>query len=292
MPANSPLRADEWLASGSPSPSLVVAGVPTSLGVPGSPETWRAPAAVRAALRWFPACDREAGVDLGSLAVRDLGDWDVAGLGAADAGAVVERHARDLAGGPPALFLGGDESVLGPLVAGLSRGEVGGVGVLTIGAHRAAGTGSGTGEWPAAGPAPGRVVQVGIHAFAEPVAAPWGVSGVEVVTLDALDEVGAGWVVTSALNDLAEACSWVFVGIDLGVLDAAFAPGSRTARPGGMTPRQLLAGARAAGAHRAVAAADLVGLDPARDPMGLTVLNAAGVLLAYAAGLVMREAVR
>jgi arginase family enzyme len=110
--------------------------------------------------------------------------------------------------------------------------------------------------------------------------------------MDTIDEVGAAWVVTSALNDLAHECRWVFVGIDLGVLDAAFAPGCRSARPGGMTPRQLAATARAAGAHPAVRAADLVGVDPSRDPAGLTVMNAAYVLLAFAAGVAMRKAAR
>jgi arginase family enzyme len=224
-------------------------------------------------------------VDLRDLPVADLGDWDVAGLGADDAPGVVERRARLVAGGPIACFLGGDETVLAPLVSGLAGGRLEEVGVLTVGSHTAPGQGSRFADLVRSGVA---LVRVGIHALADLGPVPG--DAVEVVTMDAIDEVGAAWVVTSSLNDLAERCTWVFVGIDVGVLDAAFAPGCRSARPGGMTPRQLAAACRSAGAHPAVRAADLVGVDPARDPSGITVLNAAGALLAFAAGVAMRKA--
>lgn len=284
--ARAPLCADEWLASASPRPDLVVAGVPSALTAPGASETWRAPAVLRAALGRFPAHDLEAGVDLRDLPVVDLGDWDVAGLGPDDAPGVVERQARRVAGGPTACFLGGDETVLAPLVSGLAGGRLEEIGVLTVGPHTAPGQGSDVGDLVRKGVS---LIRVGIPALAEPGSVPDG--AVEVVTMDTIDEVGAAWVVTSSLNDLAERCRWVFVGIDVGALDAAFAPGCRSARPGGMTPRQLAAASRAAGAHRTVRAADLVGVDPARDPSGLTVMNAAGALLAFAAGVAMRKAV-
>jgi formiminoglutamase len=287
------MRADEWLASASSQPSLLVAGVPTTLGSLGPSEAWRAPGAIRAALARFPGYDAEAGVDLRDLPVFDVGDWDVAGLDQDDAPVVVERHAREVANGPTACFIGGDAMMLGPLVVGLARGDLDGVGLLVIGPHHAsppsagAELGSAVGDLVRRGLPPGLIVQVGVSAFAGAVAARE--AGVEVVTMDAVDEVGAGWVVTSALNDLADGCAWVVVGVDLAALDAAFAPGCRSARPGGMTPRQLAAASRAAGAHPSVRAVDLVGVDPALDPSGLTVMNGATVLLAFAAGLALRE---
>lgn len=287
--AGAPLGADEWLASESARPALVIVGVPAALASGGHAQTWRTPAAVRAALRRFPACDHETGIDLSALAVRDLGDWDVAGLGGDEASSVVEGMARRLADGPVTCFVGGDEMVLAPLVGGLAGGEPGEVGLLAVGSHPGAPSrpGSAIGEALRTGVSPERVIQVGIGAVADADVA----GGVEIVTMDTIDEVGAAWVVTSALNDLARTCRWVFAAIDLGVLDMAFAPWCRSARPGGMTPRQLGAAARAAGAHPVVRAADLVGIDPARDPAGLTVMNAAYVLLAFAGGLAMRKAV-
>jgi formiminoglutamase len=73
------------------------------------------------------------------------------------------------------------------------------------------------------------------------------------------------------------------------VLDVTFAPGCPGARPGGMSPRQLAAACRAAGAHPRVRAADFVEVDPARDPSGTTVLNLATAFLAFASGVASRE---
>ena len=132
---------------------------------------------------------------------------------------------------------------------------------------------------------------MGIHSFANsaPYRAYCAEHHIEVVTMETVDEVGAGWVVASALRDLAERCDWIFVDVDVDVLDVAFAPGCPGARPGGMTPRQLAAACRAAGAHPRVRAADFVEVDPARDPSGSTVLNLATAFLAFASGVASRE---
>jgi len=291
-------RADTWLASAAEAPDLVVAGVPTSSASLTPSEAWRAPAAFRAALARLATFDGETGVDLGRLAVADLGDWEVAGLDMHQAAAVVERRARRLAGGPVGAFIGGDNSITRPLVVGLAQGDLSRVGVLTLDAQHDvrtldAGPTNGT---PIRGLIEdglpdGRVVQVGIHSFANsaPYRAYCAEHRIEVVTMETVDEVGAGWVVTSALRDLAERCEWIFVDVDVDVLDVAFAPGCPGARPGGMNPRQLAAACRAAGAHPKVRAADFVEVDPARDPSGSTVLNLATAFLAFASGVASRE---
>jgi formiminoglutamase len=291
-------RADTWLASSAAAPGLVVAGVPTSSASLTPSEAWRAPAAFRSALARFSTFDGETGTDLGCLAVADLGDWEVAGLDMHQMAAVVEQRARGLANGPVAAFIGGDNAITRPLVRGLAGGDLSGVGVLTLDAQhdvRALDAGPTNGT-PIRGLLEdglpdGRVVQVGIHSFANsaPYRAYCAEHRVEVVTMDTVDEVGAGWVVASALRDLAQRCDWIFVDVDVDVLDAAFAPGCPGARPGGMTPRQLAAACRAAGAHPKVRAADFVEVDPTRDPSGVTVLNLATAFLAFASGVATRE---
>jgi arginase family enzyme len=57
-----------------------------------------------------------------------------------------------------------------------------------------------------------------------------------------------------------------------------------------MTPRQLFAACRAAGAHPAVRAVDFVEVDPGRDRDGLTVMNAATAFLAFVSGMTARGA--
>ena len=301
MPIVDPLwpRADSWLAGGASHPGLVLAGVPSSAASLTPSEAWRFPGALRSALGNFSCFDGETATDLRRLPVADLGDWAVEGLDMHAMPAAVEQLAAGLPAGPVAAFLGGDNAVTRPLVRGLAHGNLRGVGILTLDAHHDVRltTGGPSNGSPIRGliedglPS-GRVIQVGIHSFANSAEyrAYCEEQGIEVVTMATVDEVGAGWAVTAALHDLAKRCDWVFVDVDVDVLDLAFAPGCPGARPGGMTPRQLAAACRAAGAHPAVRAADFVEVDPVRDRDGLTVMNAATAFLAFASGVASREA--
>ena len=291
-------RADQWLEAGSGDPDLIVVGVPTSSASLSPSDAWQAPAAARTALGRLSVFDSETRTDLRTLAVADHGDFGVAGLDMHEMPAVAERAAAELPEGPVKTFLGGDNAITRPLVKGLAGGELDSVGILTLDAHHDVRI---TDDGPTNGSPirgliedglpDGRVVQVGIHSFANSAEyrAYCDDHGIEVITMATVDEVGASWVVTSALNDLARRCEWVYVDVDVDVLDVAFAPGGPGARPGGMTPRQLAAAVRAAGAHPAVRAADFVEVDPVRDPSGMTVLNMAQALLAFASGLAGRE---
>ncbi|HEX5630591.1 MAG TPA: arginase family protein [Acidimicrobiia bacterium] len=301
MPIHDPLwpRADSWLAGGAADPDLVVVGVPSSSASLSPSEAWRFPAEFRAALGRLAVFDGETGADLRTVSVSDLGDWPVDGLDMHTMPGEVVAAARALDPQPVKAFLGGDNAITRPLVNGLSRGDLSAVGILTIDAHHdvRVTTGGPSNGSPIRGLIedglpPGRVVQVGIHSFANSAEYRQYCTehGIEVVTMTTVDEVGAGWVVTSALADLARRCEWIYVDVDIDVLDLAFAPGCPGARPGGMTPRQLAAACRAAGTHPAVRAVDFVEVDPTRDRDGLTVMNAATAFLAFVSGLAMREA--
>ena len=289
-------RADAWLAAGSDDPDLVVVGVPSSSASLTPSQAWRAPGAVRAALARFSTFDGETGADLSTVRVSDLGDWPVDGLDMHVMPREVERLARDLSDGPVRAFLGGDNAITRPLVRAM--GYLAGSGVLTLDAHHDVRV---TDNGPTNGsPIRGliedglpdrRVVQVGITSFAN--SAEYrrycDAQGIEVVTMATVDEVGAGWVVATALDDLARRCERIHVDVDIDVLDSAFAPGCPGAHPGGMTPRQLAAACRAAGAHAAVASVDFVEVDPERDRDGVTVMNMANAFLAFVSGVAGRK---
>jgi formimidoylglutamase len=290
-------RADGWLGSADADPDLLVVGVPSSSASLRPSQAWRAPAAVRAALTGFSTFDSETGADLATVRVADLGDWPVDGLDMQVMPGEVERLTQELPESPVRAFLGGDNAITRPLVRSL--GDLAEVGVLTLDAHhdvRVTDSGPNSGS-PIRGLIEdglpdGRVIQIGIHSFANSrgYRAYCEEHGIEVVTMATVDEVGVGWVVTTALNDLALRCRWIYVDVDLDVLDAAFAPGCSGARPGGMTPRQLAAACRAAGRHEAVRAVDFVEVDPARDRDGMTVMNMANAFLAFVSGLAGRKA--
>ncbi len=67
----------------------------------------------------------------------------------------------------------------------------------------------------------------------------------------------------------------VYLSLDLDVLDPAFAPGVSHPEPGGLSVRELLAVLRELPAPEG---ADLVELNPRRDPLGLTAVVAAKLL--------------
>jgi formiminoglutamase len=97
-------------------------------------------------------------------------------------------------------------------------------------------------------------------------------------------------VMQDALDELAGRADAIYVDLDVDVLDRAFAPACPGARPGGLTPADVQAAARIAGAHPKVRAMDIVEVDPSKDVADVTVLAAASFLLSFAAGLVSRPA--
>ena len=100
-------RASEWLASGSDRPALAVVGVPNSNASISGSDAWRAPTAIRAALRGFSTFHGERDVDLEALPVADLGDWDVRDLDPHPLIDAIDGRARALSPDPVHVFLGG-----------------------------------------------------------------------------------------------------------------------------------------------------------------------------------------
>lgn len=111
--------------------------------------------------------------------------------------------------------------------------------------------------------------------------------GFETLLARELDERRVEGAVALATKRLR---SPVYVSVDVDVLDPAYAPGTGTPEPGGLTTRELLAILRGvAPAGLDVVAADVVEVAPAYDPAGVTALAAAAA--AYdLVGLMVRGA--
>jgi formimidoylglutamase len=290
-------RASEWLGSGSVAPQLIVVGMPTSAASISPSEAWRTPGALRKALERFSTYDGEGGVDLSEVDVADMGDWPLAELAAAEAITEMQRRVAELRPGAVYGFLGGDNVITFPLVAGLPHAPLDRCGVLTLDAHHDVRSTDGgiTNGAPIralieAGLPGDHVVQVGIQSFANSLAyRRWAEDqGIHVVTMRDVAEAGIDSVMHTELAALAERCDVIYVDIDIDVLDRAFAPGCPGARPGGMTPRQLSSAARIAGAHPAVVAADFVEVDVTADVAETTIMAMAGTFLSFAAGVASR----
>ncbi|CAN5714910.1 formimidoylglutamase [soil metagenome] len=289
-------RASAWLAARSDPAALAVLGIPLSRTSLSPSAAHTTPGAVRAALRRFSTYHAGCGRDLRDLAVADHGDVDVSGRQPTEALAAVAAAVAALPATIPLLLLGGDNALTRPALRARAH-DLKRAGLLTLDAHhdvRGLHAGPTNGNpvrgLIADGLDGANVVQVGIGAFSNaPAHRRWADErGITSVTVAEARAEGVGACVRRHLDALAQRCDTLYVDLDVDVLDAAFAPGCPVACPVGLLPGELHDAAFTAGAHPAVATIDVVEVDAAADPTGLTVDNAALCLLHAAAGLLTR----
>ena len=275
--------AAEWLRGGDGRPhrngsgngELVVAGVPLTDGAVTPSRYDLAPTALRSILERLSSFHGEKKIDLSVIHVTDLGD--------------------DLS--PPPLdatltiLLGGHNGVTFDALK--HRDDLSSWGLLTLDAHHdvrpyAPGrpsNGSPVRALVDAGLPGTQIVQVGIAGFSNaPAHRAW---CEEIgVTIRGPREMAD---LPALLDDLARRCDYVYVDLDIDVLDRAFAPGCPGARPGGITPPELFDAAFLAGSHPAVKAVDIVEVDPEKDIASITVFAGALAMLNAAAGFCTRS---
>lgn len=283
--------AAEWLANAGEAPDVVVLGVPlsvTSITQPcGAHET---PAAIRRRLSRLSTFHSERDVDVGDLIVRDLGDLPPQPSGKEIADAAAEAGE----GVPLVILLGGDNAITYPALMGLAGEELEAWGLVTVDAHHDVrtyegrpGNGSPVRALVDAGLPGTQIVQLGIAGFSNSATyRRWCEDeGIDVVTAAEVRFGSLEDVLVSSFERLAASVDHIYVDLDIDVLDSAFAPACPGARPGGLTPGELLAAAFLAGRNRQVRAVDIVEVDVTADPALRTTDIAALGLLNAAAGL-------
>ncbi len=255
-----------------------------------------APEAIRAALSRFTVWDFNGERDLREVGVDDAGDLMLAESSPEEALEPLSQKVRELRSGHDVVvILGGDNSVSRPGVHGTAPLDR--CGLITLDAHfdlRELDGGLTNGNPIRAllddglrGPL---VSQIGIQSFANSPrhAEVAKEAGIHVVTRDSVAERGIEAVVTEELERLEPEVDAIYVDIDMDVLDRVFSPATPGSRPGGISPLELCRAAALCGAHPSVAAVDIVEVSPPDDLAGVTVMAAARVLLAFAAGLTTR----
>jgi formiminoglutamase len=283
-------------------PTLVEVAVPMRLGSISGGRFDLAPGAIRKAVDRFVAHgpgERSRLDEVNVAIARREARGTVASMTPADAFDPIRRSIETSLGDDRAvLVLGGDNSITRAGVhAAAPEGDLDRVALLTIDAHhdlRPLDGGLTNGNPVRAlledGLPGGNVIQVGIQPLANPAgsAAVARDAGITVVTANEVRTRGIGAVMDEALAALGARAEAIYVDLDVDVLDRAFAPACPGARPGGLTPAEVQAAARAAGAHPKVRALDVVEVDPERDVGGVTVMAAASFVLAFATGLAGR----
>ena len=95
----------------------------------------------------------------------------------------------------------------------------------------------------------------------------------EEVTLEGIDRV-----IDAVIQEIDDA-EYLFLSVDIDVLDPAYAPGTGTPEPGGMTTRELLRACRRLVLDKKLAGMDIVEVSPPFDHAEVTAMAAHRVVL-------------
>lgn len=100
-----------------------------------------------------------------------------------------------------------------------------------------------------------------------------------------------GWdqVMERALTEAAEGTDYLYVSLDIDVLDPAYAPGTGTPEPNGLTPRELFPLLRRLGAETNLVGVELVEMNPLVDPTYVTPLVANRCVREVLTGMAVRK---
>ena len=228
----------------------------------------------------------ESGSDFTSeTRIHLLGDLELE-AGEAAFGTIERSVARILAQGSRVLCLGGDHSVTLPIVRAQSR-HFQGLTILLIDAHSDLYDELGGDRLSHACPFSrimeeglvSRLVQLGIRTLNAHQRKQADRFGVEILEM-------RDWRPDDGLPEDLDGP--LYLSLDLDALDPAFAPGVSHPEPGGLSTRELLNILQALPAP--LIGADIVELNPLRDPLGLTARVAAKLLKEIAARMLVDHA--
>jgi agmatinase len=281
-----------------------VLGVPYDGAVSNRPGARYGPAAVRDASAWWAYLSGYKGgltnvrtgrqVDYSRLSLADCGDVPVFPMDRGTTAESIAAHVATVAAGDAMpVTVGGDHYCTYPAVRGFAEGAGHDrVGLVQVDAHSDT-----VAESPVFGEQfhgssthgvatssfgdYGNVAQVGIRGYEAPGFFEFADDvGLSVFTMNDVTERGIVPVVEDAVETAAAGADAVYVTLDIDAVDPAFAPGTGTPEPGGLTADQALAAVETVATHPAVGAADLMEVAPDHDPTGNTARLGANLLVA------------
>lgn len=193
------------------------------------------------------------------------------------------------------LFIGGDHSITFSTLSGMMKVKDGKIGIIQFDAHhdlRNTEDGGPTNGTPfrrllEAGVIDGdHLVQIGIrnysnssfyHQYAKE-------NGIKVLTMGDVKKRGIADVIGESVDHLRGKVEYLYLSIDIDVLDQAFAPGCPAIGPGGMTSDQLLEAIYLLAKEENVCGVDIVEIDPTIDFRDMTSRVAVHCMLEFLRG--------
>jgi agmatinase len=279
---------------------VAIVGAPTDDLVSDRPGTRFAPRAIRAA-SCPPGPHLEAKIDaFAELRVVDFGDAPVLPADAARSHAAIEQTVGAVvAAGLIPIVLGGDHSIAEPDVRACVKRH-GPVGLVHFDTHTDTGTEVFGVEVSHGTPMfrlvrdghvdPKRYVQIGLRGYwpGEAEFAWQADQGITAFFMHDVRDLGIDAVVERAVASVGDGP--VFLSVDVDVLDPAFAPGTGTPEPGGMTSVELLKAVRTVAAQLELVGADVVEVIPtAVGSADLTALVAERIVREILTGIALRR---
>jgi agmatinase len=279
---------------------VAIVGAPTDDLVSDRPGTRFGPRAIRAAGA-PPGPHLEAKVDgFASLRVVDFGDAPVLPADPARTHEAIERTVGQVldAGAIP-IVLGGDHSIAEPDIRACATRR-GPVGLIHLDTHTDTGTevfgverSHGTPMYrlvEAGHIDPRRYVQVGLRGYwpGEAEFAWQAERGITSLFMHDVRELGIAAVVDRAVEAVGEGP--VYLSVDIDVLDPAFAPGTGTPEPGGMTTAELMRACRELARRLPLVGAELVEVIPtAVGSADITALAGDRIVREIVTGIALRR---
>ncbi len=249
-------------------------------------------------------------IDLGISAFTDLevvdhGDASVVpGDAAASHTAINAAVSSILDAGAIPFILGGDHSIAYPdIKAVAAHHDHGSVAVVQFDTHADTATDIWGVKYSHGSPfrhlvdeniIPGnRLVQVGLRGYwPYEEEFEWArSSGVRWHRMEEMIEAGIGTVIERVLEETSDAPA-LFLSVDVDALDPAFAPGTGTPEPGGLTTRELLRAVRRLALERDLAGMEVVEVSPPYDHSGITAMAAHRVVLEALSAVALRRSGR
>lgn len=285
---------------------VVILGAPMDDMVTHRPGTRFGPRAIRAASEgggdprgW----DMDLGVDpFAGLEVVDHGDAAVVpGDAERSHRAIYEAVGGIVAAGAVPIVLGGDHSIAYPDIKAVAEARpAGSVAVVQFDTHADTASELWGVKHSHGSPfrnlvdeeiLPGnRLVQVGLRGqWPYPDEFAWmRAAGVRWHRMEKVFERGLDETVAQVLREI-DGATHLFLSVDIDVLDPAFAPGTGTPQPGGMSTRELLRAVRKLVLAKGLIGMDVVEVSPPYDHADITALAARQVVLDALAALALHR---
>jgi agmatinase len=265
-------------------PDVVVLGAPFDMGVTNRPGARYGPRAIRAASNLGRGIFH-LGLEVQPLRVLKVFDYGDAAIVPSDIershAAIKAKVAEVMAAGAVPFVLGGDHSITYPSAGAVAEAlGVGKVGVVHFDAH----ADTAPDEWGVlnghgtpirrlieSGAVPGSAfVQVGLRGYwPPPEVVDWmRQQNMRWHLMADIERRGFDAVLDEAIAQALDGPEAIYLSVDVDVLDPAYAPGTGTPEPGGLTSRELLRAVRRVAKETRLVGLDVVEVAPAYDGPG------------------------